>query len=246
MLASVARTTKNPSMFKLPLGFTALCGSLPLAMTGEAKPFASDPHETIVHGALTQRGPVGDSQCEIVAITNAPDETARFPLVVLSHGSPPDPRDRVKIGRFRKTTQIRTFVERGFAVIVPGRHDDGAEGGSYAASTYSCGNPDYDQACAQAAKDILAPIRFADTLPFVDPTRVVLVGQSAGYIKLRTQKPSWSWSHRSATTHTACHMPTSPFRSGCIISMSSWSHRSGNERQTTCETLRRRWPTEAA
>lgn len=88
MSASVARTTKNPSMFKLPLGFTALCGSLPLAMTGEAEPLASDPHETIVHVAVTQHGLVGDSQCEIVAITNAPDDTGRFPLIVHSHDGP--------------------------------------------------------------------------------------------------------------------------------------------------------------
>ena len=77
-------------MFKLPLGFTALCGSLPLAMTGKVEPLASDPHETIGHVPVTQHGLVGDSHCEIAAITNAPDDTGRFPLVVLSHGSPPE------------------------------------------------------------------------------------------------------------------------------------------------------------
>jgi dienelactone hydrolase len=167
-------------MFKLLLAFALFCASLPLATAADTEPLASDLHETIVQVPLTEHGLFGDSQREIVATTYAPDGAGPFPLIVLSHGSPPDARDRVKIGRFRKIAQIRTFVERGFAVIVPIRRGYGATGGSYAESNYGCGNPDYDHSGAEAAKDILATIRFADTLPFVDPTRIVLVGQSAG------------------------------------------------------------------
>ena len=109
-----------------------------------------------------------------------PDGPGPFPLIVLSHGSPPDARDRPNVGRYRELPQIRTFVELGFAVIVPIRRGFGATGGTYAESAGSCRHPDYTSAGKEAAQDVLAALAYADTLPQVDPDHVVLVGQSAG------------------------------------------------------------------
>jgi dienelactone hydrolase len=137
-------------------------------ITKEEPPSATDLHETIVKVPVDEGNHTRD-------IGPGP-----FPLIVLSHGSPPDPRDRWKVGRYRELPQIRTFVQLGFAVIVPIRRGYGATGGIDEEDAGSCQNPNYTAAGEQAARDVLAAVRYAQTLPTVDRSRVVLVGQSAG------------------------------------------------------------------
>ena len=81
----------------------------------EPQPIATDLHETVVKVPMTEHGLFGDHERDIVATTYMPDGPGPFPLIVLSHGSPPDPQDRPKVGRYRELPQIRTFVELGFA-----------------------------------------------------------------------------------------------------------------------------------
>ncbi|WP_325088539.1 alpha/beta hydrolase family protein [Burkholderia contaminans] len=137
---------------------------------------APDLHETVIKVPVDE----GASTRDIVATTYMPDGPGPFPLIVLSHGSPPDPRDRPKVRRYRALPQIRTFVKLGFAVIVPIRRGYGATGGVDEEDAGSCRHPDYLTAGQQAARDVLAAVRYAQTLPQVDRNRVVLVGQSAG------------------------------------------------------------------
>ena len=141
---------------------------------------ASDLHETVVQVPMNEHGLFGDHERDLVATTYMPDGPGPFPLIVLSHGSPPEARDRPEVGRYREIPQIRTFVQLGFAVIVPIRRGFGATGGAYAEGEGSCSNPDYVAAGQQAAQDVLAALAFAQTLPQVDRDHVVLVGQSAG------------------------------------------------------------------
>jgi dienelactone hydrolase len=129
---------------------------------------------------MTEKSFFGDSRRELVATLYQPDGAGPFPLLVLSHGSPPDPRDRAKTGRYRAIPQIRAFVKMGFAVIVPIRRGFGATGGSYAEDYGRCSGADYEAAGNAAAQDLLATIAYADTLPQIDRTHVVLAGQSAG------------------------------------------------------------------
>lgn len=150
------------------------------AMATEFEPTATDLHETVVSVPMTDKGFFGTRQRELVATTYMPDGAGPFPLIVLSHGNPPNARDRVKVGRYRKITQIREFVRMGFAVIVPIRRGYGATGGTFAEDGGSCKRPDFVAAGDAAAQDLLATIAFADTLPQVDKARVILVGQSAG------------------------------------------------------------------
>lgn len=150
-----------------------------LAADGTA-PEATDLHETVVKVPMTEHGLLGDHERDIVATTYMPDGPGPFPLIVLSHGSPPEARDRPEVGRYREIPQIRTFVQLGFAVIVPIRRGFGATGGTYEEDARSCTNPDYTAAGQHAAQDVLAALAFAETLPQVDRDHVVLVGQSAG------------------------------------------------------------------
>jgi dienelactone hydrolase len=164
----------------------AMSGALIAALAGnalaadEAAPIATDLHETVVKVPMNEHGLFGDHERDIVATTYMPDGPGPFPLIVLSHGSPPDPRNRPKVGRYRELPQIRTFVQLGFAVIVPIRRGFGATGGMYEEDAGSCRQPDYTAAGKQAAMDVLAALAYADTLPQVDRDHVVLVGQSAG------------------------------------------------------------------
>jgi dienelactone hydrolase len=141
---------------------------------------AADLHETVVEVPVKEHGLFGDHVRKIVATTYLPDGPGPFPLIVLSHGSPPDPLDRPKIGRYRELPQIRTFTELGFAVIVPIRRGYGATGGSDEEEAGSCQHPDYLGAGKQAALDVLAAVDYARNLPEVDQHHIVLVGQSAG------------------------------------------------------------------
>jgi len=153
---------------------------LPVADAAESDPIATDSHETVVAVPTTEKGLFGIGQRELVATTYMPDGPGPFPLIVLSHGNPPNAHDRIKIGRYRKLAQIREFIRMGFTVIVPIRRGYGATGGTFAEDTGSCRAPDFEAAGAEAAKDLLATVNFADTLPQVDRERVILVGQSAG------------------------------------------------------------------
>lgn len=163
-----------------------LSGALIVTLSGrvlaanEAEPPATDLHETVVKVPMTEHGLFGDHERDIVATTYMPDGPGPFPLIVLSHGDPADSMDRPKIGRYRELPQIRTFVQLGFAVIVPIRRGFGATGGSYEEDAGSCKNPDYMAAGKQAAQDVLAALAYAETLPQVDRDHVVFVGQSAG------------------------------------------------------------------
>ncbi|GGC48030.1 hypothetical protein GCM10011400_39140 [Paraburkholderia caffeinilytica] len=150
------------------------------ATAAESDAVATDLHETVVAVPMTEKGFFGTSQRDIVATTYMPDGAGPFPLIVLSHGNPPNAHDRVKVGRYRKLTQIREFVRLGFAVIVPIRRGYGATGGAFAEDTGSCKRPDFVAAGSAAAEDLLATIAFADKLPQIDKDRVILVGQSAG------------------------------------------------------------------
>lgn len=146
----------------------------------ELQAAAVDLNETVVSVPMTEHGFWGETHRSLTATIYRPVGEGPFPLIILSHGNPPDPRDRVKVDRYRKLAQIREFVKLGFEVIVPIRRGYGATGGTYAEEPGSCKGPDFESAGRQAAQDILATVDYADTLPEVDKNHIVLVGQSAG------------------------------------------------------------------
>ncbi len=103
-----------------------------------------------------------------------------FPLIVLNHGAPNSDRIRAGYGYWDNPALLGQFVRRGFAVIVPVRRGFGATGGRYAEDYGGCVDADFRRSGLAAADDIIAAVRFATQLPFVDASRIILVGQSAG------------------------------------------------------------------
>lgn len=140
----------------------------------------ADLREQIVQVPVRIEGFFGDKEIPLIATIFRPRGDGPFPLVVLSHGIPPHAADRIKIGRFRRLPQIREFINRGFAVIVPIRRGHGATGGDYAEDKGRCAAPVCYEAGRAGGRDIVAPVEYAVKLPCVNPRCVLLVGQSTG------------------------------------------------------------------
>jgi dienelactone hydrolase len=122
----------------------------------------------------------GPDHRTLVATWVRPEGGGPFPLIVFSHGSPADPAARTNMDRYRLLTPFGALVDRGYAVLVPMRRGFGATGGRFAEGYGTCENPDYGRAGTEAARDILAAIKYGQAQPFVRPDRVLLVGQSVG------------------------------------------------------------------
>jgi dienelactone hydrolase len=74
------------------------------------------------------------------------------------------------------------FARRGYVVVMPLRRGFGATGGEFAEDAGSCRKPDYLHGETAAADDVMAAYDYARTLPYVDRSRMILAGQSAGGI----------------------------------------------------------------
>jgi len=104
--------------------------------------------------------------------------------VIVAHGTPPDIADRVKMIPLNCNSEAaRWFLDRGFAVVAAMRRGYGATGGAMDdafPTTCDRGLRDYARNGLTTAADIAATVDYAATLPFVRPSGVVVVGQSAG------------------------------------------------------------------
>ncbi len=156
-----------------------------LALFPAASPAADEEilpglREQVVQVPVRIEGLFGDSEVNLTATLFRPRGDGPFPLVVLSHGTPPHAADRAKIGRFRRIPQTREFIKRGFAVIVPIRRGHGASGGDYAEEKGRCAAPVYYEAGRAGGLDIVATVDYAVKLPYVNPHCIILAGQSTG------------------------------------------------------------------
>jgi dienelactone hydrolase len=109
-----------------------------------------------------------------------PNEAGKFPLVLLNHGAPRDPKDRPGMTPLTYAPHALEFARRGFAALVVMRRGYGDSGSTYAESNGPCDNPDYVRSGTASRTDLRAAIAYAATRSDVDATRVVSVGQSAG------------------------------------------------------------------
>ncbi len=108
-----------------------------------------------------------------------PSGAGPFPLVVVNHGTP------VNIADARKqkpgySAASAWFAEHGFIVVVAQRPGFGESDGPYLEPSGPCSNRDYVRDGRQTAAVESAIVRTASRLPGVDPTKIIVVGQSAG------------------------------------------------------------------
>jgi dienelactone hydrolase len=114
------------------------------------------------------------------ALLVRPNETGRFPLALISHGSPRSGADRPEMTPWSLLPQALEFARRGFAAAVVMRRGYGDSGGGWAEDYGGCRNPNYAAAGGTAAADLKAAVEFLDTRDDIDPSRAVAVGVSAG------------------------------------------------------------------
>ncbi len=108
-----------------------------------------------------------------------PSGAGPFPLVVIHHGTP------VSIVDARKqkpgfSAASAWFAGQGYLVVVAQRPGFGQSDGPYLEPSGPCSNRDYVRDGRQTAMVESAIVRTASQLPGVDPTRIIVVGQSAG------------------------------------------------------------------
>jgi dienelactone hydrolase len=116
------------------------------------------------------------------AMVYKPDGDGPFPVLVMTHGTPRLVEDRVKTTADTYfVRQAETFVKLGMVVIFVVRRGFGISDGPYNESFQNPnGTRNYTKAGLEAAKDVGAAVRYIQGKPYVDKTRIVLLGQSTG------------------------------------------------------------------
>jgi len=116
----------------------------------------------------------------IAATILRPEGEGPYGAVVLNHGVSASARERARESSDLLINAAAVFARRGYVVVMPLRRGFGATGGEMAEDPGSCSNPDYQKAEANAAEDVMVAYNYARTLPYVDGSRMMLAGQSAG------------------------------------------------------------------
>ena len=109
-----------------------------------------------------------------------PNEPGRFPLVLLTHGSPRAAAERAAMTPLAMLPQALEFARRGFAVVIVMRRGHGGSDGGWAEGFGSCDNANYVAAGNAGAADLKTTLEFVSHRSDVDPTRMIAVGVSAG------------------------------------------------------------------
>jgi dienelactone hydrolase len=126
------------------------------------------------------RIPAANGAYQIATTILRPEGEGPFGVVVLNHGVSASARDRARESSELLISAASVFARRGYVVVMPLRRGFGATGGAMAEDPGSCANPDYMTAESAAAADVMVAYNYARGLPYVDPSRMILAGQSAG------------------------------------------------------------------
>ncbi len=103
------------------------------------------------------------------------------PLMVLNHGSPADAGRRPTMKPYACDSEPAAwFLERGYVVAMPMRRGYGETSGPWLEEYGRCSDPDFHRGGLPAAEDMESAVRYLEKLPYVQPGRTVIVGQSAG------------------------------------------------------------------
>ena len=139
--------------------------------------------ETTLGPQLVQeevRIPAANGSYSLAATILRPEGDGPYGAVVLNHGTPGSASGRATESADLLLNSAAVFARRGYVVVMPLRRGFGATGGEFAEDPGSCANPDYRKGEQAAADDVMAAYEYARALPYVDASRMILAGQSAG------------------------------------------------------------------
>jgi dienelactone hydrolase len=121
-----------------------------------------------------------DRPLRLQASVFKPIGSGRFPLAVVSHGSPLEPAQRTELSPANYANQARALAQLGFIVAVVMRRGYGESDGEWAESVGDCAAPNYLKAAEESASDVAAAVEFMRKRADVSATELLLVGESAG------------------------------------------------------------------
>ena len=178
-LAAALRTAAVALAALLSTGAARAQASAPAATPEE--PVARDMQEETQRIPVTVKDMYGREELRQIPVTVfRPRGDGPFPLVIMNHGRAVESR-RAQQGRQRYEDLSRYLVGKGFVVLLPTRV-------GYA-ETYSDFDPEATGSCSARRPgpmadavyaQVMATLAFAKTLPFVDASRWIVAGQSAG------------------------------------------------------------------
>jgi dienelactone hydrolase len=142
---------------------------------------AQDLHEQVLRLPVTVKDGYGRQETKSIALTVfKPGGDGPYPLVIMSHGRATAER-RAQQGRQRFEPLARYLVGKGFVVLVPTRVGYGDTQGAFDPEDHGgCNTMRVEPVAAAASDQVLAALEFARTLPYVDASRWVAMGQSVG------------------------------------------------------------------
>lgn len=114
------------------------------------------------------------------ALLVRPADDRRYPLALMTHGTPRDQEMRTSMSPGRYYSQAIEFARRGFAVLIVMRRGYGDSDGAYAESSGACGRRDYLHAAKTSAEDLQAAVAAMRTRADVNTDGMIAIGQSAG------------------------------------------------------------------
>jgi dienelactone hydrolase len=114
------------------------------------------------------------------ALLVRPADDRRYPLALMSHGTPRDAEMRRQMTPGRYYTQAIEFARRGFTVLIVMRRGYGVSDGDYAEGTSRCGRSEYLKSANESAQDLRAAIEAMQRRSDVTTQGMIAIGQSAG------------------------------------------------------------------
>jgi dienelactone hydrolase len=124
---------------------------------------------------MAAAGPTG-----LEAILVRPSGGGRYPLALISHGTPRDETERATMSPYGLYRQALEFARRGFAALVVMRRGYGVSGGQYAERSGPCAHRDYLSSARASAGDLRAAIQAMQRRTDVSTNGTIAVGVSAG------------------------------------------------------------------
>jgi dienelactone hydrolase len=191
---------------------------------------------------MAEAGPQG-----LEAFLVRPAGTKRYPLALLSHGSPRNFEDRTTMSAHKYYGIALEYARRGFAALIVMRRGYGTSQGGRVDSVGGCANAAYLPAAAVAVADLRAAIDAMARRADVTTTGMIAAGHSAGglaTVALTAQAPPVS-SPRSASpaaaarvTTTASAMRTAWCRPSPALARPRACRCCGSMRPTICSSAR--------
>jgi dienelactone hydrolase len=155
-----------------------------LSSAGMGGPIVSMPGPQDVEGKQSRRQvwlvPSTDPGQLMRTTVLRPPGDGPFPLVIMNHGTTMSAPQRADFPMLEFEAAALWFVNQGFVVAAPQRTGHGETGGLFFESQRLCEVAHFRAAGLAAADNILATINYMLTQPFVQQTKVVVLGQSAG------------------------------------------------------------------